>query len=701
MADESGLLRILISSDIHLGYGEKLSIRNNDSFNSFDELLTVGKEQNVDMCILGGDLFHENKPSRLSQIKCIQILSKHVLGDGDVMLEYISEPEVDFRHCNTKAVNYEDPNMNVSLPVFSIHGNHDDPTGLGGFSCLDLLHEARLVNYFGKVDNLKEIKVSPILLKRGEVYLALYGISSIKDERLHRLFRENKVEFEAPSEEKNWFHILVIHQNRAKRGPTNYIPENFIPGFFHLVIWGHEHDCRIEPEVTEKDDVYISQPGSPVATSLCEGESLEKKIGILNISPDNRFKMETIPLKTVRPMKFKTIALSDLKNLNLDEKDDKKLQRSLDRELGYVVDEMIREAELLLTGHPDQGKLPLIRLRVEYDQENQQLSPVRFGNSYIDRVANHADILLFKRKKTEGKVKSERSDGELLDALPSEAGKSMEDYLLDYFNSKEEDGSSKMSILSVRGLNGAIGSFINKGDGDAISYNVKKQLSRRQTDLLNKLDPDTEQDIEAVIQGSVDINEDEESELTAAELNAANRVRRAPPPQVDDMDIKYSDEEEEKPLSKGSSRARNGIARSSGNNYDSDDDSLYGGKRGRRGAATGGRGSRGGGRKAAASRIEVSDDDDEDFSGRRPVSPPPAPKPRGGRGSRARGRGATGTASTRARGGRGRGGGQASISEMFASQSQRSTATTQNTSSRPTPVRSQRNKKQVFESDSD
>ena len=35
---------------------------------------------------------------------------------------------------------------------------------------------------------------------------------------------------------------------------------------------------------------------------------------------------------------------------------------------------------------------------------------------------------------------------------------------------------------------------------DAISFNVKKQLSRRQTDLLNKLDPDTEQDIEAVIQ---------------------------------------------------------------------------------------------------------------------------------------------------------------------------------------------------------
>ncbi len=29
------------------------------------------------------------------------------------------------------AVNYEDPNFNVGIPVFSIHGNHDDPQGAG------------------------------------------------------------------------------------------------------------------------------------------------------------------------------------------------------------------------------------------------------------------------------------------------------------------------------------------------------------------------------------------------------------------------------------------------------------------------------------------------------------------------------------------------------------------------------------------
>lgn len=31
-------------------------------------------------------------------------------------------------------MNYQDGNLNISIPVFSIHGNHDDPTGvIAGF----------------------------------------------------------------------------------------------------------------------------------------------------------------------------------------------------------------------------------------------------------------------------------------------------------------------------------------------------------------------------------------------------------------------------------------------------------------------------------------------------------------------------------------------------------------------------------------
>ena len=37
--------------------------RGNDSFNSFDELLQIGRDKEVDMVLLGGDLFHDNKVS--------------------------------------------------------------------------------------------------------------------------------------------------------------------------------------------------------------------------------------------------------------------------------------------------------------------------------------------------------------------------------------------------------------------------------------------------------------------------------------------------------------------------------------------------------------------------------------------------------------------------------------------------------------
>ena len=46
-----------------------------------------------------------------------------------ISIEFLSKPEEVFSHCANQVVNYEDPNLNVSIPVFSIHGNHDDPSG--------------------------------------------------------------------------------------------------------------------------------------------------------------------------------------------------------------------------------------------------------------------------------------------------------------------------------------------------------------------------------------------------------------------------------------------------------------------------------------------------------------------------------------------------------------------------------------------
>lgn len=63
---------------------------------------------------------------------------------------------------------------------------------------------------------------------------------------------------------------------RVKHGPQESVPEGLFDDSINLVVWGHEHDCRIRPEPVAGKQYYISQPGSSVATSLAEGEALDK-----------------------------------------------------------------------------------------------------------------------------------------------------------------------------------------------------------------------------------------------------------------------------------------------------------------------------------------------------------------------------------------------------------------------------------------
>ena len=65
------------------------------------------------------------------------------------------------------------------------------------------------------------------------------------------------------------------------------------------MLWGHEHECLIEPEYIhqgvmdeggEEKGVYISQPGSSVATSLSDGEM--KKKWVLRWNFKTRFQID-------------------------------------------------------------------------------------------------------------------------------------------------------------------------------------------------------------------------------------------------------------------------------------------------------------------------------------------------------------------------------------------------------------------------
>ena len=74
----------------------------------------------------------------------------------------------------------------------------------------------------------------------------------IPDERLARMFEQHHVTFFQPSEEDDWFNLFIIHQNcESGRGRKN-MRLDLLPHFLQLVIWGHEHECRIDPSWHEE-----------------------------------------------------------------------------------------------------------------------------------------------------------------------------------------------------------------------------------------------------------------------------------------------------------------------------------------------------------------------------------------------------------------------------------------------------------------
>ncbi|KAK6019648.1 putative DNA repair protein [Ostertagia ostertagi] len=373
--EHEDILRILVASDIHVGYGENKPNLYLDSVNTFEEVLKIATEKKVDMVLLGGDLFHENNPSRDMQHRVIQLLRQW-------HWKFVSDASVNFEHSRFDRVNYEDANINVGLPIFTIHGNHDDTAGKG-LTILDVLHEAGLVNLFGKFSDIDQFDDIP------------YGF------------------FDLDAGYDDWFNILVLHQNRPKRSTLRstgaYLPEQYIPTFFDLVLWGHEHECKPHCQI--------------LASSDAAGDLVLHFI--TNQVKGRKFQCKPIPLQTVRPMVVDEIILDSLP-------EGVRLPANGVRPSGggFVLDEMIIDdkiSEMIRWAEsnrgPQQPKLPLIRLKVTYAGPWAIMQPIhgrQIGAKFEDRAANAAEMVVTRRviekKKKKGGVSMEEDQGDIIDA---------------------------------------------------------------------------------------------------------------------------------------------------------------------------------------------------------------------------------------------------------------------------------------------
>ncbi|XP_061917830.1 double-strand break repair protein MRE11-like [Entelurus aequoreus] len=492
--DDGDTFKILIATDIHLGYLEKDAVRGRDSYITYDEILKCAQTNQVDFILLGGDLFHDNKPTRRCLHSCITTLRKYCMGDSPIQFNILSDQTVNFNTTQFPWVNYQDENLNISIPVFSIHGNHDDPTGAEGLCALDLLSASGLINHFGHSNSVEKIEISPILLQKGNSKLALYGLGSIPDERLYRMFVNNQVTMLRPKEDQDeWFNLFAIHQNRSKHGPTNYIPEQFLDEFLDLVVWGHEHECLIAPARNEQQLFYVTQPGSSVATSLSPGEATKKHIGLLKVK-GRKMNMQKIPLKTVRQFFIQDVVLCDYQDLFT--VDTPNVTKKIENLCHAKVNEMLEQAERERLGCPLTPEKPLIRLRVDYTGGFETFNTSRFSQKYVDRVANPKDIIHFLRCREKKEQVKDENYVDYSKAIKTSAveGLRVEDLVKQYFEVAEQ--KVQLSLLTEQGMGKAIQEFVDKDEKDAIeeliTYQLENQLACSSQDPETTTSVDTE-----------------------------------------------------------------------------------------------------------------------------------------------------------------------------------------------------------------
>ncbi|KIV93755.1 DNA repair protein (mre11) [Exophiala mesophila] len=555
MADS---IRILVATDNHVGAHERDSTRGDDSWRTFHEIMELAKERDVDMVLLAGDLFHDNKPSRKSMYNVMRSLRLNCLGDKPCELQMLSDESEHF-DATFDHVNYEDENINVSIPVFSIHGNHDDPSGQGHFAALDILAVSGLINYYGKTPQSDNISVKPILIQKGSTKLALYGLSNVRDERLYRTFRDKKVVFHRPGTQmKDWYNLICVHQNHHAFTETSYLPENFLPDFLDLVIWGHEHECLIEPMLNPEMNFYVMQPGSSVATSLIPGEAKAKHVAIVNIK-GREMHSEPIRLKSVRPFAYKDLELSSDKTAFAIASKKEQHRTELTQYLIGIVNGMIEEAKAEWEhaqserpdGHEEEVEcpLPLIRLRVEttsfdgvtkFDLEN----PQRFSNRFIDKVANTNDVVQFHVKKKNAAATRLAKDHEADQRVMAKIAES-ENFQVDNLV-KEFLQAQALTILPQNHFGDAVNQYVVKDDKHAMELFVNESLASQ---------------IKSLVQLQADTNEDDDDDLDLAthiregrarleELFAKGLIKKSKPklrPQPDDWNEDFDGLWEDQP----------------------------------------------------------------------------------------------------------------------------------------------------------
>lgn len=309
-------LRVLVTTDNHVGHQEGDALRREDSFRSLEEAFRIAIDNFCDCVIIGGDLFDLAKPSQRTLNRVSQTLRDYCFGNEPVSFDVVSD-------CNETFVdgqlNFRDANFNIQLPVFAIHGNHDPP-GPQNTSAIEILHSVRLLNYLGKTADPETISIAPVCLAKGDTRVALYGLGNVRDDRLYNTFERGRVSWRRPvlearpnddpavaaigervlfptlnpdgtvrtmseasiaasegefSPDGRWFNVAVVHQNRNRhaREYNSHLDPEWLPPWMELAVWGHEHESRLTLDPRARAVLFVPNQSNAEDAAQSDSES--------------------------------------------------------------------------------------------------------------------------------------------------------------------------------------------------------------------------------------------------------------------------------------------------------------------------------------------------------------------------------------------------------------------------------------------
>ncbi|WLR42901.1 exonuclease SbcCD subunit D [Bacillus carboniphilus] len=356
-------MRVLHTADWHLGKTLEGRSRLNEQEQFIDELVTIVKEEKVDVVLMAGDAFDTvNPPARAEQL-FYESLSR--LADGGK------------RSVAVIAGNHDNPERLIAASPLI----HQQNIHLIGFPCLDVVNIAvPKKNQMMKLAALaypSEARLQDVLSEDHEEIL----MRDNYDQKVREIFQMMEQSFSDDTVNFAMSHIYVQggsssdSERPIEVGGAYTVAATSLPKTAQYTALGHLH----RPQQIKRSHTMSRYSGSPLAYSFSEA-GYAKSVSIIDIDPKGTPDLKEVPLSSGKPLVIWK-PQNGLKEAFQWIEEGKDQQAWVDLELHLTESLALEDIQRLRKNHPG-----IIHIRPIFTEEKEIHNQKRVSDLPIDQV---------------------------------------------------------------------------------------------------------------------------------------------------------------------------------------------------------------------------------------------------------------------------------------------------------------------------